>query len=235
MSRWRVLAPEQRQAAGAAAALLLVMFLPWYQTTTTAFLPGRGESITAKNSLSAFEAFTWIEAAVLLVAAGVLYLLWARSERKGFHLPGGDGWAITAGGTWVILLLVWRLFDKPQVEGSAVGIAWGIFVAMAVAAALVAAGQRVRAAHRPEPPNPAAEEGEWEQPRRARRSEQRAPADPGAVTEVLRDRPPAWEGEPPEPPGRAGPVEPRPPEPPGRAGPVEPRPPGPPAPPDRLF
>jgi hypothetical protein len=194
---WSELAPEQRQAAGAAVAMALSLFLPWYQAT---YLDREG--IT--NSLNAFKVFTFVEAAVLLVAAGVLYLLWARANRRGFHLPGGDGWIVTAAGAWALLLLVWRLFDKPDVEGAAVGIQWGAFVAMATAGALMAAGQRVRAAHRPEPPNPAETEELWSPPRR-RLSDRRdrRPVDPNALTEVLRDRPPTWEGEPPEPPGRA--------------------------------
>jgi len=196
VSRWRALAPEQRQAAGAAAALVLTLGLPWY---SAASLRQSGFD----KGLSAFGVFSFVEAAVLLVAAAVLYLLWARSEGRAFHLPGGDGWAVTAGGAWVEFLLVWRLFDKPDEADAVVGVAWGLFVAMAVAAALIAAGQRMRAAHRPEPPNPA-EDPTWEVPRRRRETDRpRRPADPHAVTEVLRGRPPAWEGEPPEPPGRA--------------------------------
>ena len=230
MVRWNALAPEQRQAAGAAAALALSLLLPWYQAT---FL----DRTSVTNSLSAFSVFTFVEAAVLLVAAGVLYLLYARSERKAFHLPGGDGWVISVAGGWAVLLLVWRLFDKPDVEGAAVGIQWGAFVAMATAGLLVAAGQRIRAAHRPEPPNPAADEL-WSSPRRrAADRPGRRPVDARAVTEVLRDRPPRWEGEPPPPPGRVRPVKAADPESETVADP--PRPGDPPRlfdpPPDRLF
>ena len=47
----------------------------------------------------------------------MLFLVWARAQRKAFHLPGGDGVAITLAGGWALLLLVWRLFDKPDVDG----------------------------------------------------------------------------------------------------------------------
>jgi hypothetical protein len=155
--------------------------------------------------LSAFGVFSFVEAAILLVAAGVLYLIWARSQQKAFHLPGGDGTVIMVAGGWAFALLVWRLFDKPDVDdpGATVGIGWGIFVALIAAGATAAAGARVRAAHRPEPPNPAADDAGWERPARAeRRSPARRPTEVTAVTEAFSARP-DWEGEPPEPPGRA--------------------------------
>ncbi len=185
----------------AATALAVTLFLPWYQKSVVV----RGQEGLAQQNLSALGVFTFVEAAVLLVAAGVLFLLWARSQEKGFHLPGGDGTVIFAAGCWAALLLIWRLFDKPDVsgDGATVGIQWGIFFAMAAAAALIAAGARVRAAHRPEPPNPVAEDLDWEEaaPRPRRRdSDRRVPRDATAVTEVLRDRP-DWDGEPPPAPG----------------------------------
>jgi hypothetical protein len=136
-----------------------------------------------------------------------MFLVWARSQEMAFHLPGGDGTAIALAGGWALLLLVWRLFDKPDAPeaGATIGIQWGIFGALLAAGALLATGVRVRAAHRPEPPNPAAEPAE---PRPRPRRPDRRPADPAAVTEVLRDRP-DWSGEPPEPPDRGRPRRPR--------------------------
>jgi hypothetical protein len=184
-----------QQAAGAAAALMLTLFLPWYSAVF------RGEERSFNRS--AFGEFSFVEAAVLLVALAVLYLVWARSQRKAFHLPGGDGTVMMVAGAWAFLLIVWRLFDTPESDNAEFGLQWGIFVALAVAGLLTAAGGRVRAAHRPEPPNPAAEDDGWERPQRAeRRPEQRRPREATAVTEALRDRP-GWEGEPPEAPGRA--------------------------------
>jgi hypothetical protein len=196
---FRALPREMQQAAGAAAALVLTMGLPWY---TKSFFDASG----AKSAnLSAFGVFSFVEASILLVAAGVLYLVWARAQRKGFHLPGGDGTVIMAAGGWALALLIWRLFDKPDVSDRAatVGIQWGMFAALLAAGVLTAAGARVRAAHRPEPPNPAAEDAGWERPTRTEpRRSPRAPREATAVTEVLRERP-DWEGEPPEAPGRA--------------------------------
>jgi hypothetical protein len=214
----RALPREMQQAAGAAAGLVLTLLLPWYSAVF------RGEESRSFNR-SAFGEFSFVEAAVLLVGAGVLYLIWARSQRKAFHLPGGDGTVIMAAGAWASLLIVWRLFDTPESKDAEFGLQWGIFVALGVAGILTAAGARVRAAHRPEPPNPAADDAGWERPQRAERRPERRPREATAVAEALRDRP-GWEGEPPEAPGRAE-----------RPGSVAAReePPDEPANPDRLF
>jgi len=194
--RVRAVPPEQRMAAIAAGVLVLSMALPWYQKS---YVP-EGKSAFVTDSLSAFGVFTFVEAAILLVAAGVLFLIWARMEGKGFHLPGGDGFVISLAGGWAAALLIWRVFDRPGDEqpGVVVGVQWGFIVALAAAAALVVAGARVRAAHRPEPPNPA-EDLDWESaaPRPRRRASDREPRDATAVTEVLRDRP-NWDGDVPD-------------------------------------
>jgi hypothetical protein len=204
LGRLRELPPELRNAGIAAAALVLTLFLPWYEQS---YVPEGSREFVQRN-VSAFGVFTFVEAAVLLVAAGVLFLVWARSEKKAFHLPGGDGTAIVMAGGWAALLLIWRLFDKPDspTPSSDYGIQWGMFAALVAAGALVATGLRVRAAHRPEPPNPMADDVEWEAPPRTERGRaERRPRKATAVTEAFEDRP-GWEGEPPEAPGRARPA-----------------------------
>ena len=155
---WRGLAPEQQLAAGAAIGLFFALFLPWYQETVVT--GGLREPVSA--TLTGWAAFSWVEAAVLLVSAGVLMLLFHRAEGRAFHLPGGDGFVIMFAGSWTCALVVWRIFDKQSltVKGpglSAIGIEWGIFVALALAGLLALAGSRLRAAHRPEPPLPGEE------------------------------------------------------------------------------
>jgi hypothetical protein len=147
---WRTLGGDQRLAAGAALALFVCLFLPWYSTSPTV-VPAHKQA--ASLSHSGLSTFGWVEAAVLLVAVAVLFLLFARAERRAFHLPGGDGGVIVAAGVWVAFLILWRFFDRPGFgTGVAVGLQWGIFVTLAVAALLTYAGVRVRAAQRPEPP-----------------------------------------------------------------------------------
>jgi hypothetical protein len=139
---WRTLTPDGRLAAAAAIALFVTMLLPWYQV----------EGRFVDKSVTAFGAFSFVEAAVLLVVIGVLALLFARAEGNEFHLPGGDGTTVMAAGAWAALLLVWRLFDKPDAADALVGVEWGIFVALAAAGLLAYAGARMRRAQRPAAP-----------------------------------------------------------------------------------
>jgi len=150
---WRGLDRNQRTAGVAAIALIVALVLPWYQQT------GIADGRPVDQALSGFGVFGFVEGAILLVAAGVLLLLFARGERRAFHLPGGDGAVILAAGMWVLLLLIWRIFDRPEPTGVQTGIEWGFLFAFAAAVLLAFAGARIRSAHRPEPPLPAAMAG----------------------------------------------------------------------------
>jgi hypothetical protein len=163
---WRVIEPEQRLAAGAALGLFLSMFLPWYSQTDTVVVNNAAKATRA--SLSAFESFSWVEAAVLLVSAGVLAILFARAERREFQLPGGDGTVVLVAGGWTALLVFYRLLDKPGLRGTqlitaTVGVQWGIFIALLLALAVGYAGWRMRAGERP--PAPPARNGARRPPR----------------------------------------------------------------------
>ncbi len=105
---FRALNPEQRVAAVGAVLLLVSTFGP----------------------------FSFVEAAVVLTALGVLALLRARARGRRFHLPFGDGTVIAAAGLWAALLIVVRLFDRPLGQN---------LLALACCAILVAAGLRERA------------------------------------------------------------------------------------------
>jgi hypothetical protein len=151
---WMALEPERRLAAIAALALFVTMFFPWYQQNAVVST-AKSEPLVSRN-LSAFAVFSFVEAAVLLVAVAVLCLLFARAERRSFHLPGGDGTVVFAAGLWSALLLILRLFDKPGITHNGVaanvGIQWGIFFALAAAGLLAYSGSLMRSARRGEPP-----------------------------------------------------------------------------------
>jgi hypothetical protein len=154
---WAALAPEQRLAAFCASGLFVTMFLPWYSRDTTAVVKGRLQKVS--TTLTAWNAFSFVEAAILLVAVGVLALVFARGEKRAFHLPGGDGLVVFAAGVWVALLVFYRLIDNKTGSTSAFqnvdyGVKWGIFVTLLCGGALAYAGQRLGHAHLTEPPLP---------------------------------------------------------------------------------
>ena len=104
---WRYLDGEQRVAA--VACVLLIV--------------------------STFGAFSFVEAAIVLVALAVLLLLKKRADGRSFHLPFGDGAVIMAAGAWSALLIVVRLFDRPLGQN---------LLALVCATLLALAGLRMR-------------------------------------------------------------------------------------------
>ena len=151
---WRGLAREQRVSAFAALSLWITMFLPWYSESGIAL---SNHSQPLSITLTAFDAFSFVELAVLLVSLAVLALLFARGERRAFHVPGGDGSVILLAGAWVGILVFYRMLDKssqPHRATNAVftsGIQWGIFLALGAAIWLAWTGLAMRRAHRAEP------------------------------------------------------------------------------------
>ncbi|HWX74321.1 MAG TPA: hypothetical protein VNZ05_03380 [Solirubrobacteraceae bacterium] len=148
---WRALSREQRLTALAAGGLFFSMFLPWYSKTDT--FVERGAAKATQTISNAFQAFSFVEAAVLLVSAAVLAMLFARAERRTFQLPGGDGLIVTLAGGWTAILIFYRLLDKPGLRGNqrltaTVGVEWGIFIALLVALGLLYTGTRLRALER---------------------------------------------------------------------------------------
>jgi hypothetical protein len=145
---WRKLDRERRLAAFAALGLFISMFLPWYQQN--AVVDQLKAAPLQSRNLDAFQVFSFVEAAVLLVALALLYLLFARAEGRRFNMPGGDGTIVLAAGAWTALLLVFRLFDKPGISthgiAGNVGVQWGIFFALVAAGTVTYAGSRMRAA-----------------------------------------------------------------------------------------
>ncbi len=99
---------------------------------------------------STFGPFSFVEAAEIVTALGVLALLHFRAQGRTFHLPFGDGTVIAAAGVWVGLLIVVRLFDRPLGQN---------LLALVCAAILAVAGASERAKRPPddlpEEPRPA--------------------------------------------------------------------------------
>lgn len=158
---WERLSAGHRHAAMAALGLVLSLALPFYGKS--AFdVTEDGRLASASESLSAFGVISFVEGAVMLVAAAVLGLVVVRARRVAFSPPGGDGTVIASAGAWALLLLVWRLFDKPDVTGRAVtvGLQWGWFVAVLFSSGLLGSGWRLRGDDSTAPPAADAEPGQ---------------------------------------------------------------------------
>jgi hypothetical protein len=125
--------------------------------------------------LSTLGSFTFVEAGVLLLAFGVLALLFARAEGTRFHLPFGDGTVIAAAGIWAGALIVAGLLDR-SVRQNVLGAAG--------AALLFLAGTRERAKR---PPDDIPDQAPGTTPPIRRRPPRRpgAAAEAGAATDPL--------------------------------------------------
>jgi hypothetical protein len=88
---------------------------------------------------------------MILVAVGVLALLFARAEARTFHLPLSDGTLIAASGAWATFLVFYRMVDPPvrtiAGQSSDYGLRWGILFALGAAITLTVAGVRTRRRH----------------------------------------------------------------------------------------
>jgi hypothetical protein len=187
MHAWRATEPEQRLAIVASLALLVTMLFPWYGLQSL----NRKTGVISSHSIDAFGDVSFVEAAVFLVAAGVIVMVLARAEGHEFHLPGGDGTIVTIAGGWAALLIFYRVFSRPAGNGYPVGIEWGFFLAFVAAGALAYAGWRMRAIERPEPPLERSRERRRrrEPAPRARRWEEPPPSDMGEEPTIIASAP----------------------------------------------
>jgi hypothetical protein len=217
-----VLAPEQRRVGLAALLVLGSMLLPWYSKTTNA-ITSQGLAATHESKM-AITVPSFVEASIFLVAIAVLVLMFARGERRAFHLPFGDGIVVTAAGAWVGFLVFYRFVDQPaggttKTLAYSYDLSWGIFFGLLAAAFLAYAGTRLKLASVAEPPLPGddpttvASRPRRERPPRAAR-EPRAPReDSEAAARRRREAPTETRPRPEDPPTAATSVAPTRPEP----------------------
>jgi hypothetical protein len=101
-------------------------------------------------AISTLGPFSFVEAAEVLIAIGVLWLLSARAEGRRFQLPVRDGTVVLVAGVWAAVLIAVRLFDRPLGQN---------LLALGCAAILVVAGVSERSKE-PPPREPPPEEPE---------------------------------------------------------------------------
>lgn len=140
---------EQRLALIGVAALIASLFLPWWRSPTNDNLV-----------LTGWGDFGPIEAALLLTAGAILFLLLQVAGGYVPPRPLREWGLLIAGGTGAALIVAYRMFDRPEFTlGGAdepYELHYGIIVALGGAALIFAAGLRRRSDEPPPPEERAA-------------------------------------------------------------------------------
>ena len=195
----RELPPESRLTGGAAAALIFSMVLPWYQVYVAR--ARRSRARRSRSSRGSRRRSCW----------------WPPrcSTSCGRARSGGASTcraATASSSRWpaagCCALLIWRLFDKPNDQradrprsastGASSSRCWP-----PARWWRPARGCAPRAGPSRPTRSPRSSSGRCRSAARASRAGNGRPREHTEVTQVLRERPPAWEGDAPEPPGRA--------------------------------
>jgi hypothetical protein len=123
------------------------LFLPWYESP-----------ISNNLVLTGFGAFGWAEAALILIAAAITFLA---LQCGGGYVPPRPlrEWALfVVAGCWAALIVLYRIADRPRFtlagHDEPYDLHYAIFVALAGAAIIVAAGLRMRPSERAKRPRP---------------------------------------------------------------------------------
>ncbi len=121
-----------RVALGGAIALLAALFLPWYGLATGA-LGSAGDPIadafitgfTQKLTFSAFDVFTYVDVALVIVAIGCVAIIGLVGTGK---LDQSLRRIVESAGSVAALLVLFRMLVRPG--GSLFELKYGIFLAL---------------------------------------------------------------------------------------------------------
>jgi hypothetical protein len=137
----RGLRGNEKLAVIGVAVIAVSLLLPWYG------VPVSGDVV--QTGLGAFD---WATAALMLAAAAALIL--AMRIGGGYRLPRPlTEWGLlVAAGVWAAAIVGYRMVDRPELDFEVIvrvnrdySLRYGIFVALAGALLIVAAGVRARA------------------------------------------------------------------------------------------
>ncbi len=143
MDTSRVSLGEMIAAAGG-LVLLVCMFVPWFGGERT----GRGGALVAVPTTTGWEAFSGVfDILIVLLAAVPIAIAVARANDADLRLPLHEWAAVMLAGAILLLLVVTRLIDPPEVIDVAIpGLEidtsrkLAAFVAAAAAAAIMVGG-----------------------------------------------------------------------------------------------
>jgi hypothetical protein len=149
LSDLRGLGGNERIAVIGAAVMVASLLLPWYQSP-----------ISNDLVVTGISAFAWAEGALVLTAAATAFLA---LEGGGGYVPPRPlrEWALfVVAGCWSILIVLYRIADRPRFtlagHDEPYDLHYAIFVALAGALMIVIAGLRMRPrekAKRPQAPD----------------------------------------------------------------------------------
>jgi hypothetical protein len=127
----------QRIAAAGALACIVSLPLPWYRL-----------GLAPSFSKSGFYGFGFATAALLLTAASSLMLIVRVGRGRRLPRPLREGTLLAIAGAWSVVLIVFLMIDRPQVDvvdlPIDLNLGYGIFIALAGAVTMVVSGLRIR-------------------------------------------------------------------------------------------
>lgn len=144
----RGMGADERLGSLGALILCASLILPWY-----------GAPIADDLVQTGIGAFSFAEAALVLTALAVLVLCLQLGRGYSPPRPLSAGGLLLAAGAWAALIVVYRMFDRP--EFTLIGfdepyeLRYGIFVALTGAFVIILAGMRARHAQRSRRDRPA--------------------------------------------------------------------------------
>jgi hypothetical protein len=117
--------------------VLASLLLPWY-----------GVMLAGGLVKTPVGTFGLVEAALLLTVASAAFLI-AACSRRGYSLPRPmhEGSLLVVTGAWALVLIGYRMIDRPEFELEGVGhvgLRYGVFVALGGAALMIVGGLRKR-------------------------------------------------------------------------------------------
>jgi hypothetical protein len=133
---FRSLAAHDRLAVVGALLIAASMLLPWYGVTLSGGLVKTG-----------LNAFSFVQAALLLTVASALALVARTASGLRAPRPLHEGTLLAISGVWSGLLIAYRMVDRPEFEipgVERVALRYGIFIALGGAVLLFVGGLRKR-------------------------------------------------------------------------------------------